>query len=59
MEYKPRPIKVATNLPPPPVLTREDLEAIDAEATVLRDAVNRATRNLEWLDGEDMCIRIR
>jgi hypothetical protein len=55
---KPQPIKVATNLPPPPVLTAEDLAAIDAEATIWREAVNRSTRNLERLTGDDLRIRI-
>lgn len=59
MAYKPRPIKVAANLPPPPKLTAQDLRQIDAEATALRAAVNRDTASLERLTAEDLRIRLR
>jgi hypothetical protein len=59
MAYKPQPIKVATNLPPPPTLTAQDFQQIDAEATALRAAFNRDTASLERLTAEDLRIRLR
>ncbi len=56
---KPRPIKVAKDLPPPPELTQQDLERIDAEASQWRAAVEEATANLERLSAEDLRIRLR
>jgi len=58
MVYKPKPIKLAKNLPPPPELTVQDLQQIDAEATALRAAVNRDTASLERLTAEDLHIRL-
>jgi hypothetical protein len=56
---KPRPIKVAKNLPPPPILTEEDFKKIEEESEIYRKAVTEATKDLEWLTGDDLKIVIK
>jgi hypothetical protein len=56
---KPRPIKVAKNLPEPPTLTLQDLQQIDAEASQWRASVKEGTATLERLTARDLRIRLR
>lgn len=46
---KPRPIKVAKDLPAPPILSEEDLKRIDKESEEARKAVTEGTKNLEGI----------
>jgi hypothetical protein len=46
------------DLPPPPALSKEDLERIHAEADVWRAAAAKGVADLHWLSGEERCIRL-
>lgn len=54
-----QPLKLATNLPPPPPLSREDLRQIREEGLAWSAAVKRGTASLERLTAEDLRIRLR
>jgi hypothetical protein len=54
-----QPIKLAMDLPPPPTLSPQDLQRLDAEASAWRAAVDRGTASLEKLTAEDLRIRLR
>jgi len=56
---KPRPIKVARNLPPPQILTEEDLKKIWKESEEWRKAVTEGTKDLERLTSDDLKIVIK
>ena len=49
-------MKLATELPEPEKLSGADLERLAQEGAQLREAVEKATRSLEWLSGEDLAI---
>lgn len=46
--------KLATDLPKPPPLTKEDMERIDKESTELVKAVGDHTKKMEEINGEDL-----
>jgi hypothetical protein len=56
---KPRPIKVAKDLPPPRALSEQDLRQIDAEASRWRASVKEGTATLERLTAGDLRIRLQ
>jgi hypothetical protein len=54
-----QPLKLATSLPTPPTLSREDLQRIRAEGLAWSAAVKRGTASLERLTADDLRIRLR
>ena len=48
--------KLATNLPPPPQLTDEELERLNALGQKLAKLVGEQTAKMEQLTGEDLAV---
>lgn len=52
-------VKLATNLPKPKSLTQEDMHEIEKEGKRLVKEIEKSTKNLENLTGEDLRIIIK